>query len=292
MTCFGFAIAANPADQVPDFITDDIALAQKQAVDYPENIDAHFNLAVAYSRSIQAEKALDELKLTKKLIRKSGNPKIVDESINKYNELLTKSTKPREQIIYRLAFMNYLKAYYEKKLREKAWNKELSDIRAQIKPLKKFLANSQLTDASGAKIPEDQAKSAFDPKQIEAMQLELKTLRESRAPIKRSLSESSLDGKLVQKSVDYLDLYIKNKPKDIWANSYKGFMVYEQSQDIDKAKVVFDKAISLDPKNPTTHFLFGQALMQAGKLDQGLKEVASAVFLKAELEAKAKTKAK
>ena len=52
-------------------LTDDINIAKAQVSKYPENPEAHFNLAIALSHTSLVEEAIKELRKTKKLIRRS-----------------------------------------------------------------------------------------------------------------------------------------------------------------------------------------------------------------------------
>lgn len=92
-------------------ITNDIALAEAQARAYPEDPEAQFLLAIAYSRSVHLEKAMKALQRTKRLIKKSpeGYAK-VDHLIDSYREML--AYRAEDPLIhYRLAFGYYMKGY-------------------------------------------------------------------------------------------------------------------------------------------------------------------------------------
>lgn len=92
-------------------ITNDIALAEAQARAYPEDPEAQFLLAIAYSRSVHLEKALKAIQRTKRLIKKSpeGYAK-VDHLIDSYRDMLTYRAED-PLIHYRLAFGYYMKGY-------------------------------------------------------------------------------------------------------------------------------------------------------------------------------------
>ena len=95
------------------FLTDDLSIAKAQVLKYPDNPEAHFNLAIALSRTSLVEEAIKELRKTKILIRKPENAGIIDKKINEYKEMLKDDSNEsyKNNIRYRLAFSHYLKAY-------------------------------------------------------------------------------------------------------------------------------------------------------------------------------------
>ena len=110
-------------------LTDDINIARAQVAKYPDNPEAHFNLAIALSRTSQVEEAIKELRKTKILIRKEENKGVIDKKINEYKEIL-KNDPSANNIRYRIAFAHYLKAYLIskeiEKLKEEKKGKSLS----------------------------------------------------------------------------------------------------------------------------------------------------------------------
>lgn len=99
-------------------LTDDINIARAQVAKYPENPEAHFNLAIALSHTSLVEEAIKELRKTKLLIRKEENKGTIDKKINEYKEMI-KNNPDANNIRYRLAFSHYLKAYLLTKNLEK-----------------------------------------------------------------------------------------------------------------------------------------------------------------------------
>ena len=102
-------------------LTDDINTARAQVAKYPNNAEAHFNLAIALSRTSLVEEAIKELRKTKLLIRKPENSGIIDKKVSEYKEML-KNNPEAGNIKYRLAFSHYLKAYLTAKNLEKTKN--------------------------------------------------------------------------------------------------------------------------------------------------------------------------
>lgn len=111
-------------------LTDDINIARAQVARYPENPEAHFNLAIALSRSSLVEDAIKELRNTKKIIRKSKDSSLIENKIKEYKEIIENDdSKEVNNIRYRIAFAHYLKAYFiskeiEKEIAKKQDNKK------------------------------------------------------------------------------------------------------------------------------------------------------------------------
>lgn len=102
-------------------LTDDLNIAKAQVLKYSNNPEAHFNLAIALSRTSLVEQAIKELRKTKLLIRKPENAGIIDKKITEYKEMLKDNENKAyaNNIRYRLAFSHYLKAYLISKEIEK-----------------------------------------------------------------------------------------------------------------------------------------------------------------------------
>lgn len=107
------------------FLTDDLNIAKAQVQKYPDNPEAHFNLAIALSRTSLVEEAIKELRMTKILIRKPENAGVMDKKINEYKEMLKENNNSNSSnsIRYRLAFSHYLKAYLISKNIQKSKDK-------------------------------------------------------------------------------------------------------------------------------------------------------------------------
>ncbi len=102
-------------------LTDDLVIARAQVAKYPENPEAHFNLAIALSRTSLVEEAIKELRRTKLLLRKEENKELIDKKIVEYKEIINSNldSETVNNVRYRLAFSHYLKAYLINKALEK-----------------------------------------------------------------------------------------------------------------------------------------------------------------------------
>jgi tetratricopeptide (TPR) repeat protein len=91
-------------------VTDDLALAEKQVAEHPEDPEAHFLLGAAYSRSPYLDRAFQHIKTTKELLKANKNFEFIDRTLAQYETML--SNEPNNSILmYRMAMMYYLKAY-------------------------------------------------------------------------------------------------------------------------------------------------------------------------------------
>ena len=263
LTSFNTVFAETiPAPAIDFFVTDDISIAKKNLEKFPEFPEAHFNLAVAYSRTAELEKVWSELEETKALIKKKSKDyasRVL--LVEKYIALLKKKETDL-RFAYRLAFLHYLKGYLLHRLKEKSIDKDIQEFKAQIQAekLKGDIENN---------------------KKIPILRAEKKKLRAQKELLDdKKTNEFILE---INRAIAYLDSILLRNPKDIWSMSYKGFMVFERDQDITEAKKIWDKAISLDTENPAPHYLLGKAYMESGNPEKGLGEVTLAMLMRAKL---------
>ena len=224
------------------FLTDDLNIAKAQALKYPDNPEAHFNLAIALSRTSLVEEAIKELKKTKKLIRKPENAGIIDKKITEYKEMLKNDANEfhLNTIRYRLAFAHYLKAYLISKDIQKA-------VKAGLKPAS--TKTSKSLDLLGSK--------TF-------------SLNDSNPEIKKNLEES----------IHCFNEQLKANPNDIWTKVYYGFILAEQYKDFQKAEKLWIEATKQDPNNPAPHFFLGELKIKEGNLKEGILEISEALLLR------------
>lgn len=120
----GFVFAADNVDAVATgkalrvdirtetlVLTDDIDIARAQVNAYPSHPEAHFLLAVAYSRSPYVEKAIASLRKAKKLMKRSPEGyQNLDAKLAEYEGM--RDYDPNDALVlYRLAFGYYSKGY-------------------------------------------------------------------------------------------------------------------------------------------------------------------------------------
>lgn len=221
-------------------LTDDINIARAQVEKYPNNAEAHFNLAIALSRTSWVEEAIKELRKTKLLIRKNGGIELINKKITEYKEMLNSdpSTSALNNIRYRLAFSYYLKAYLI--------NKEIEKAKKSTNP------NSSKKDKN----------ILFKEKGL--------LITNSNPHIKENL----------ELSISYFKELLNLNPNDSWAKVYYAFILAEQMNDVNKARELWNEVIKDNPNNPAPHFFIGELHIKEGNLKEGIVEISEAVLLR------------
>ncbi len=225
------------------FLTDDLSIAKAQVLKYPDNPEAHFNLAIALSRTSLVEEAIKELRKTKILIRKPENAGTIDKKINEYREMLENNSNETHSntIRYRLAFAHYLKAYLI--------SKDIEKNNTVKKDKKKDKKTNPIPDLLGS-----------NPL----------SLKDSNPEIKVNLGES----------INYFKEQLKASPDDVWTKVYYGFILAEQYNDFQGAKKLWKEAAGQYPNNPAPHFFLGELKIKEGNLKEGILEISQALLLR------------
>ena len=228
-------------------LTDDLNIARAQVTKYPENPEAHFNLAIALSRTSLVEGAIKELRKTKKLIRKPENAEIIDKKINEYN-LFLRNNPTANNVRYRLAFSHYLKAYL---------------ISKDLKKMEK----------------EENLKT---PKTKNSLSTKTNLLdKQSFLSIDKKYNNNPEIGKNLKLSIEYFKELLKLDPNDSWAKTYYAFILAEQLGEIDKARELWKEVLKQAPNNPAPYFFLGELHIKEGNLKEGLVEISEALLLRA-----------
>lgn len=234
-------------------LTDDIDVARAQVAKYPDNAEAHFNLAIALSRTSYVEDSIKELRKTKKLIRRPENEGLIDKKITEYKEILKdhEDDSTLNNIRYRLAFSHYLKAYYISKEIEKRekFEKEQKEKEQNINPEKKKSKKGLSIDLLGS---QKLIQIDKDPK------------------IKESLEQS----------IHYFKDVLRLNPNDEWTKIYYGFILAEQLDEVNKAKKLWKEVVKENPNNPAPYFFLGELKIKEGNLKEGLMEISQAILLR------------
>ena len=240
-------------------LTDDVQTAKAQVNKYPDNPEAHFNLAIALSKTSAVEEAIEEFHITKKMILNKGDIGIIDKKISEYSQML-KDDPNAHNIRYRLAFSHYLKAYF---ISKEKFKKEKAEKKQQIKKLKK---EGKMDEAL-----------ALEKQMEEEKKIHTNIFDSDKAKTDDSNPEVSLN---LQKSVDYFKENVQKNPTDPWTKIYYGFVLAEQYNDFDSAKKLWYEVKTQYPNNPAPYFFIGESLLKDGKLKEGLTEIAQAVLLR------------
>jgi tetratricopeptide (TPR) repeat protein len=91
-------------------LTDDIKVAKAQLKKHPDDPEAHFLMAAAYSRSPYLEKAFSHITKVKRMLKEKKDFEFIDRTIVGYETLA--ETNPNDPVIlYRLAMGYYFKGY-------------------------------------------------------------------------------------------------------------------------------------------------------------------------------------
>lgn len=92
-------------------LTNDFSVAEAQVKANPDDPEARFLLAVAYSRTPYVERALEQLDFSRRLARKSKEGfALFDRKIAEYEALLRHNPDDK-LVLYRLAFGYYMRGY-------------------------------------------------------------------------------------------------------------------------------------------------------------------------------------
>lgn len=237
-------------------LTDNLSVARAQVAKYPDNPEAHFNLAIALSRTSLVEEAVKELHKTKKIIKKQKRVDLIDKKIVEYEKMLEEDEKAHN-IRYRLAFSHYLKAYFIEKEKRKA-----------LKKLKKK-KNKQL--AKEGKPPIKEKKKSKSPSiGLDIFGSDQLSIEDKDPQVKKHLDTS----------IKYFEEILSKTPDDIWAKIYYAFIVAEQLNDYKKANTLWREAMAQDPSNPAPHFFIGELLIKQGNLKEGIAEISQALLLR------------
>lgn len=246
---FGFSYAEEPillsTEKEDISLTDDINVARAQAAKYPDNPEAHFNLAIALTRTSLVEDAIKELRRTKKLIRKPENAGVIDKKITEYNEMI-KNNPNANNIRYRLAFSHYLKAYL--------LSKEIEKIEKQ-----------------------EQEKSSKSKKNKDLFSIDIFSskrlaLIDNNPEIKKNLELSLFN----------FNELLKFNPSDNWAKIYYAFILAEQYGEINKARSLWNEVVKHEPNNPAPHLFLGELHIKEGRLKEGILEISQALLLRSQ----------
>jgi tetratricopeptide (TPR) repeat protein len=91
-------------------MTDDIKTAKAQLKKHPDDAEAHFLMAAAYSRSPYLDKAFEEMKDVKKILRAKQDFEFIDRTLVQY-EAMRENTPNDTVLLFRLAMAYYFKGY-------------------------------------------------------------------------------------------------------------------------------------------------------------------------------------
>jgi hypothetical protein len=234
----------SPKLQAPPLIQ---KLEDKVAKD-PKNLEANFDLLMAYSRSSLLEKAwpialkIDKLSpaYTLKVLDQTAqqikaDPKDLESRYRYAVASFARGLQVKEQ-----ARTMYMESLNQRGTYPKDWWDDFKDyLQSGDKKLANDLNNAQVVRA----LDEVRARRQEAKQQLEAI--------------------------------------LQQDPKQVWAKNYLAFLSFDQG-DMVKAEELIQESLTLDNQNPISHFALGQLYLKQGKLEDFVQQMKTAFKLRAE----------
>ena len=234
----------SPKLQVPPQIQQLEAVVAKD----PKNLEANFDLLMAYSRSSLLEKAwpialkIDKLSpaYTLKILDQTAqqikaNPKDLEARYRNAMASFARGLQVKEQ-----ARTMYMESLKERATYPKDWWDDFKDyLQSGDKKLAHDLNNAQVVRA----LDEVRARRQEAQQQLEAI--------------------------------------LQQDFKEVWAKNYLAFLSFDQG-DMAKAEKLIQESLTLDNQNPISHFALGQLYLKQGKLEEFVQQMKTAFKLRAE----------
>jgi tetratricopeptide (TPR) repeat protein len=247
--------------------TDNLELARKQAVKYPDNPEAAFILAVALTRTSRVEEAVKEVQRARRLADTKGGPAYFDQMIGVYEQLLADHPDDN-RIRYGLAWAYYMKAYllsqFSRKLHREAEKVAAKEAGAKItSPLNLGNAWEAAAAAPG---------TSDNVKKVPHIKGALEQADAATVPQIRNYYE---------KALAKLDELLAQKPDDIWAKVYRAFLNAEYTGNLDAAMETWRTCQVQSPDNPAPYFFLGEGYLRQGNLKECVNHISKAIALRA-----------
>jgi tetratricopeptide (TPR) repeat protein len=234
----------SPKLQVPPLIQQLEAVVAQD----PKNLEANFDLLMAYSRSSLLEKAWPvALKIDK--LSPAYTLKVLDQTAQQIK------ADPRDlEARYRNAIASFARGL---QIKEQARTTYMESLKARASYPKDWWDDFKDYLQSGDK------KFAHDL---------------NNAQVVRSLDEVRARR---QEAKQQLEAILQQDPKEVWAKNYLAFLSFDQG-DIAKAENLIQESLTLDNQNPISHFALGQLYLKQGKLEEFVQQMKTAFKLRAE----------
>ncbi|MGA7955371.1 MAG: hypothetical protein WCA07_17815 [Gloeobacterales cyanobacterium] len=214
----------------------------------PKNLEANFDLLMAYSRSSLLEKAwpialkIDKLSpaYTLKVLDQTAQQIKADPKDLEARYRYTVASFARGLQVKEQARTLYMESLKQRAIYPKDW---WDDFKDYLQSGDKKLAN----DLNNAQV--------------------IRALDEVRA--RR------------QEAKQQLEVILQQDPKQVWAKNYLAFLSFDQG-DMVKAEELIQESLTLDNQNPISHFALGQLYLKQGKLEDFVQQMKTAFKLRAE----------
>lgn len=269
-------ISSDQEDLVP---TDDVELARKQVLAYPDSPEAAFILAVALSRTSMVEQALQEVRRARRLAEKHGGAQYFDKMIASYEKMLDYYPEDN-RVRYGLAWAYYMKAYLlarylKQPVAPQSAPQPVAKAPAVVPPQASLPvapnAPSWMTQWATVALNGIATGNLATGQGIPGLPRMMDDAPPSSVPQIRIYYEKAL------KHLD--DLHQRN-PDDPWARAYRGFLRAEYSGDLEASMVEWRACRDKFPDNPAAYFFLGEGYLKQGNLKECLNNVSKAVALR------------
>ncbi len=234
----------SPKLQVPPRIQRLEAVVAKD----PKNLDANFDLLMAYSRSSLLEKAWPiALKIDK--LSPAYTLKILDQTTQQIK------ADPKDlEARYRNAIASFSRGLQAK---EQARTFYMESLKRRATYPKDWWDDFKDYLQSGDK---KSANNLNDPQVVRLLD-EVRSHR--------------------QDAQQQLEAILQRDSKEVWAKNYLAFLSFDQG-DMPKAEKLIQESLTLENQNPISHFALGQLYLKQGKLDEFVQQMKTAFKLRAE----------
>jgi tetratricopeptide (TPR) repeat protein len=234
----------SPKLQVPLLIQQLEAVVAKD----PKNVEANFDLLMAYSRSSLLEKAWPiALKIDK--LSPAYTLKVLDQTAQQI-----KADPKDVEARYRNAMASFARGL---QIKEQARTLYMESLKKRASYPKDWWDDFKDYLQSGDK------KLAHDL---------------NNAQVVRALDEVRAHR---QEAQQQLEAILQQDAKQVWAKNYLAFLNFDQG-DLAKAEKLIKESLTLDNQNPISHFALGQLYLKQGKLDEFVQQMKTAFRLRAE----------
>lgn len=254
--------------------TDDVQVAQQQALKYPDSPEASFILAVALTRTSRVEEALKEVRHAKHLAQAQGGASYFDHMIQSYEKML-EYCPDDNRVRYMLAWAYYMKAYL--------LTKETKQAAPAAAPVASADSKKTPTVKVGVAAP---VLSMLSPQLSQNLPADGKISTSALPHIPSALENAPPS--VVPQVKNYYEQALKNlddlltrKPDDMWARVYRAHLYAEYTGDLAGAMQIWRDCQKKCPQNPAPYFFLAEAYLRLGNLKESLSNISHAIALRA-----------
>lgn len=271
-------VASDQDDLVP---TDDVELARKQVLAYPDSPEAAFILAVALSRTSMVEQALQEVRRARRLAEKHGGAQYFDKMIASYEKML-EYYPDDNRVRYGLAWAYYMKAYLlARYLKQPTAAQHASPDASRPNQAPGVVQGMPLP--GGPNVPSWMTQWATVA--LNGIATGNLATGQGIPGLPRMMDDappSSVPQIRVyyEKALKHLDDLHERSPDDPWARAYRAFLRAEYSGDLESSMVEWRACRDKFPDNPAAYFFLGEGYLKQGNLKECLNNVSKAVALR------------